>query len=63
MAVIGAPLELPKIEEPSSEDVAKYHGLYMDLLLALFNKHKKEHCTNPEAELTFVGPGDFGLLA
>lgn len=43
VTVIGPPLQLPKIEKPTAEDVAKYHQLYVRSLLALFDKHKAKY--------------------
>jgi len=39
--VVGAPLELPKIEKPAPEDVDKYHQMYIDHLIAFYNRHKE----------------------
>jgi hypothetical protein len=41
--VVGPPVELPKLEQPSQEDVNKYHALYVQALQALFEKHKKAY--------------------
>lgn len=38
--VIGKKIELPFIKEPSKEDIDKYHGLYVQELENIFNKHK-----------------------
>ncbi len=38
--VVGAPLALPQLAEPSKADVARWHGAYCDALRALFDKHK-----------------------
>ena len=38
--VIGKAIELPRIEQPSREDVAKWHALYIEELQALFDRHK-----------------------
>eukprot|EP00191_Tetraselmis_sp_GSL018_P003221 CAMPEP_0177604592 /NCGR_PEP_ID=MMETSP0419_2-20121207/16208_1 /TAXON_ID=582737 /ORGANISM="Tetraselmis sp., Strain GSL018" /LENGTH=217 /DNA_ID=CAMNT_0019098601 /DNA_START=474 /DNA_END=1127 /DNA_ORIENTATION=+ len=61
ITVIGTPLELPHISEPSADDVDKYHALYLEHLRKLFNKHKGQYAKDPNAELEFVGPRDFGL--
>lgn len=53
-------MELPKIASPSEEDVSKFHKQYMEALQALFDKYKKKYCVNPDAQLEFVGPSDFG---
>lgn len=38
--VLGAPLQLPHIAEPTVEQVNKYHHLYIDALTELFETHK-----------------------
>lgn len=63
LAVVGEPLRLPCIKEPSREDVAKWHAAYVDHLRAHFDKHKKTYAHNPDAQLEVVGPTDFGLKA
>ena len=40
--VFGDPVKLPKIPEPTKEDIKKYHQLYQDGLVAVFNKHRAE---------------------
>uniref|UniRef100_A0A7S2CE87 Acyltransferase n=1 Tax=Florenciella parvula TaxID=236787 RepID=A0A7S2CE87_9STRA len=39
---IGKAIELPKIDEPTKEDVDKWHKTYCDALQVLFDKHKAE---------------------
>lgn len=39
MTVIGPPLELPCIAKPTPEEVAKYHELYKQALIDLFNRY------------------------
>eukprot|EP00873_Tetraselmis_striata_P021840 jgi/Tetstr1/442104/TSEL_030261.t1 len=63
ITVVGEPLRLPCIKEPSREDVAKWHAAYVDHLRAHFDKHKKTYAHNPDAQLEVVGPTDFGLKA
>lgn len=38
--VIGRPIPVPQIAEPTQEDVKKYHALYVEALTALFEKNK-----------------------
>jgi len=38
--VIGSPLKLPVIEDPTKEDVKKWHGVYVEKLTELFDTHK-----------------------
>lgn len=50
LTFVGPPLELPKIEAPSAEDVAKWHGKYVEALQGVFDKHKAE-AGRPDAVL------------
>lgn len=38
--IIGKPIAIPKIENPTDEEVEKYHQLYVEHLKELFEKHK-----------------------
>uniref|UniRef100_G3T8K5 Acyl-CoA wax alcohol acyltransferase 2 n=1 Tax=Loxodonta africana TaxID=9785 RepID=G3T8K5_LOXAF len=38
--IVGEPLPLPKIENPSQKTITKYHALYIDALHKLFDQHK-----------------------
>jgi len=40
--VMGKALQLPRIDEPTAEDVAKWHATYMAELEALFERHKAQ---------------------
>ncbi|VDL77326.1 unnamed protein product [Nippostrongylus brasiliensis] len=40
--VVGAPIPVPKVLEPSDEEVNHYHKLYCDALTDLFDKHKTQ---------------------
>lgn len=51
ITVVGTPLQLPTIAEPTKEDVSKYHAMYVHKLQALFNKHKGAYATDPSAKL------------
>ena len=53
--VIGKPLELPHIENPTKDDVNKYHKLYMEKMTELFNKYKGKFAKEGEkAEVHLV---------
>ncbi|CAE8637060.1 unnamed protein product [Polarella glacialis] len=41
-SVVGPPLELPQIADPTREQVAEWHNKYMEALTTLFDKHKAE---------------------
>ncbi|CAG5107847.1 Similar to mogat2-a: 2-acylglycerol O-acyltransferase 2-A (Xenopus laevis) [Cotesia congregata] len=46
--VVGAPLNIPKITEPSNEEIDKYHGLFKEKLLELFETQKYNYLSNPK---------------
>ncbi|XP_014273108.1 2-acylglycerol O-acyltransferase 1 [Halyomorpha halys] len=46
--VVGKPIELPKTAEPSDEIVQKYHAMYTEALIKLFNEHKTKYLKNAE---------------
>ncbi|XP_055461096.1 acyl-CoA wax alcohol acyltransferase 2 [Psammomys obesus] len=52
--VVGEPLPLPKIENPSKEIVAKYHTLYIEALRKLFDQHKTKFGISETQELVIV---------
>ncbi|XP_043426155.1 acyl-CoA wax alcohol acyltransferase 2 isoform X1 [Prionailurus bengalensis] len=52
--IVGKPLPLPKIENPSQETVAKYHALYTDALRKLFDQHKTKFGISETQELVIV---------
>lgn len=51
ITVVGTPLQLPTIAQPTKDDVSKYHALYVTKLQTLFNRHKGAYATDPDAEL------------
>ncbi|XP_042550854.1 acyl-CoA wax alcohol acyltransferase 2 [Dipodomys spectabilis] len=52
--VVGKPLLLPKIVNPSQEIVDKYHQLYIEALRKLFDEHKTKYGISETQELEFV---------
>jgi 2-acylglycerol O-acyltransferase 2 len=41
--IIGKPLSIPRIEQPSQEDIDKHHALFIEALRALFEATKHEY--------------------
>jgi hypothetical protein len=41
--VIGKPLVLPQIENPTDDDVDRYHDLYMRVLSEIFDRNKEKY--------------------
>ncbi|XP_050523984.1 diacylglycerol O-acyltransferase 2-like [Daktulosphaira vitifoliae] len=46
--VVGKPINLPKIQNPSEEDIKKYHEIYTQELIKLFEENKHKYTKNPE---------------
>lgn len=46
--VVGSPIELPKIEEPTTEQVNEYHEKFMKGLVELFETQKHKYVKNAE---------------
>lgn len=44
-AVVGKPLELPHLPNPSEEDVTKYHEIYIAHVQKLFDKYKGKYAS------------------
>jgi hypothetical protein len=46
--VVGKPIQLPHLESPSSEEVDRYHSLYLQAYQELFNKYKGQYAAEGE---------------
>ncbi|KAG7397756.1 hypothetical protein PHYBOEH_000210 [Phytophthora boehmeriae] len=53
ITVVGKPLRLPPIENPSREVVKKFHDKYMEALQHLFDSYKGVYAVDPKATLEF----------
>jgi 2-acylglycerol O-acyltransferase 2 len=51
--VVGSPIELPKEEEPSKEQVQQYLDCFITEMKALFEKHKAS-AGYPELQLRVI---------
>ncbi|KAJ0404378.1 hypothetical protein ATCC90586_003121 [Pythium insidiosum] len=51
VTVVGKGIKLPKIEQPTREDVSKYHAQYVAALETLFERYKARFASNPNAKL------------
>ncbi|KAL1122311.1 hypothetical protein AAG570_003716 [Ranatra chinensis] len=47
--VVGKPIAVPKIANPSQEEVEKYHHRFTEDLVKLFEENKGKYIKNPEA--------------
>ena len=52
--VTGQPLGLPKIENPTQEDIDKYHTLYCEQVTKLYNKYRENVPEYKHKKLTIV---------
>uniref|UniRef100_A0A8C3C0H5 Acyltransferase n=1 Tax=Cairina moschata TaxID=8855 RepID=A0A8C3C0H5_CAIMO len=52
--VVGEPVTVPKIEDPSRETVDMYHEMYVRSLLKLFNENKTKYGLSEADELRIV---------
>ena len=52
--VVGPPLQLPRIEKPTAEEVAKWHREYIGALQALFDRHKVSYAAQGAAAVLEV---------
>ncbi|KAK9302953.1 hypothetical protein QLX08_005219 [Tetragonisca angustula] len=53
--VVGSPMDLPKIEEPTEEQINEYHGKFVDHLVNFFEKEKHKYIENADSvHLEFV---------
>ncbi|XP_050523981.1 2-acylglycerol O-acyltransferase 2-A-like isoform X2 [Daktulosphaira vitifoliae] len=48
VTVVGKPIDVPKITNPTNYDIEKYHKLYVAELINVFEKHKAKYSTYPE---------------
>jgi len=48
--VVGSPIPVPKIENPTNEEVQEYHAKYMSALQKLYNEYNPKY-GNPDIEL------------
>jgi 2-acylglycerol O-acyltransferase 2 len=52
--VVGKPIDLPKIESPSREDIDKYHALYVAGLTELYNQYKDLYDKDRKSDMKIV---------
>lgn len=51
LTVVGKPITLPLIPKPVTADIDKYHQIYIDSLVELYNKYKNPKCNSRELEV------------
>lgn len=52
--VVGKPFDVPKIENPTPEDIDKYHTMYGEALIELFEEHKTKYGVKESDKLEFI---------
>ena len=48
ISVVGKPIPVPKVEDPSNELIDKYHGIFIQELIQMFEKYKGKY--DPQGE-------------
>ncbi|XP_014294118.1 2-acylglycerol O-acyltransferase 2 isoform X2 [Halyomorpha halys] len=46
--VVGKPINVPKVAEPTQEQIDHYHAVYTEALVNLFEEHKYKYMKDPE---------------
>lgn len=49
--VVGAPIDVSKIESPIDKDIDELHKKFLDGLTELFDQNKGKYCEDPQATL------------
>ena len=49
--LVGKPIPVEKSPNPTQEEIDKYHQVYMDSLIALFEEHKTKYGIKAEEKL------------
>jgi 2-acylglycerol O-acyltransferase 2 len=52
--IVGKPIRVEKIDNPSAEQVLKLHTLYLEKLKALYDNYKDVYHKDRIRDLTFV---------
>jgi hypothetical protein len=52
--VVGAPIRVTQIKEPTKEQIDKLHAEYIVALTQLYETHKSAYATNKELNLEFI---------
>ncbi|KAI8924669.1 diacylglycerol acyltransferase [Entophlyctis helioformis] len=53
VTIIGTPIDCPKIDDPTDEQVREYHQKYLDGLQRIYDEHKDTYAPDRIKELTF----------
>lgn len=52
--VVGTPIDVPKVVEPSRKLIDEYHAKYVDALTRLFEEHKEKYVERPEEAVLVI---------
>lgn len=47
--LVGSPMELPKIDHPTPEQIDEYHEKFIKHLIDLFESHKHKYIENADS--------------
>lgn len=54
VSLVGAPIKINKVENPSEEEIDKFHQLYLEGLEKVFEDHKTKYGVPEDIHLEFV---------
>jgi hypothetical protein len=54
IVVVGKTIELPQLPDPSEEEVNRYHRMFINAYVDLFNKYKREYSSGGENSILEV---------
>ncbi len=53
--VVGKPLDLPKIEQPTKQDIDEWHEKYISALVNLYDSHKDIYDKDRKSDIRILG--------
>ncbi|KNC73785.1 hypothetical protein SARC_13658 [Sphaeroforma arctica JP610] len=54
VTIVGKPIELPKLDNPTQDDVDKYHQEYIDALKDIYNRWKQDLAPDRKSSMNIV---------
>lgn len=52
--VVGAPIDVPLVKNPTKEQIVKLHETYVNAVVDLYNKYKDRYSEHPECKISIV---------
>lgn len=52
--VIGKPIDVERVAQPSQEQIDRLHGIYVKSLVELFDEHKEKYSNGKDIKLEII---------